>query len=252
MSQQTDRFFRGKLHGYQKPMSPGAWERVARLIDRKNTFPQWMKIAASLLLMATVGLFVISPDDTPTEEMAMNTVGSNNNGTPEETLTPSDPQAQISSPENSVTPRTRRDGDAQTARPLPGRKPHGPATKAPGVNPLPATRETVAVISEDTPGALESPALAAEVKLTQEHADPQDTETKSVTLVYTAAEVNEKYLDKRYAVHATPEADKSSGLKKLLDKAHDLKNNQDPLGDLRQKKNEILAFNFRGDKQRKN
>jgi hypothetical protein len=39
-------------------------------------------------------------------------------------------------------------------------------------------------------------------------------------------------------------------LRKLLDKAYDLKHNQDPLGDLRQKKNEIFALNFKNDKQR--
>ena len=37
---------------------------------------------------------------------------------------------------------------------------------------------------------------------------------------------------------------------KLLKKANDLKNNHDPMGELRQKKNEILALNFKGEKQR--
>jgi hypothetical protein len=49
---------------------------------------------------------------------------------------------------------------------------------------------------------------------------------------------------------ATPEDKKPSTLKKLLRKANELTNNQDPLGDLRQKKNEILALNFKSDKQR--
>jgi hypothetical protein len=37
---------------------------------------------------------------------------------------------------------------------------------------------------------------------------------------------------------------------KLLKKANNLTSNQDPLGELRQKKSEILALNFKNDKQR--
>jgi hypothetical protein len=51
---------------------------------------------------------------------------------------------------------------------------------------------------------------------------------------------------------ATPELKKPSTLKKLLDKAYDLKHNQDAFGELRQKKNEILALNFKNEKQQRN
>jgi hypothetical protein len=59
-----------------------------------------------------------------------------------------------------------------------------------------------------------------------------------------------KYLDKKSLAQATSGEKKPSTLRKLLDKAYDLKHNQDPFGDLRQKKNEILALNFRSEKQR--
>jgi hypothetical protein len=51
---------------------------------------------------------------------------------------------------------------------------------------------------------------------------------------------------------ATPEDKKPSTFKKLLSRAYDLKNNQDPIGELRQKKNEILALNFKKDKRGQN
>jgi hypothetical protein len=73
---------------------------------------------------------------------------------------------------------------------------------------------------------------------------------RSVTLIFNAEQVNEKFLNKNSIVEATPEEKKPSTLRKLLDKAYDLKHNQDPLGDLRQKKNEIFALNFKNDKQR--
>jgi hypothetical protein len=37
-----------------------------------------------------------------------------------------------------------------------------------------------------------------------------------------------------------------------LQKASDLKSNQDPFGDLREKKNEILALNFKNEKRGQN
>ncbi len=64
-----------------------------------------------------------------------------------------------------------------------------------------------------------------------------------------ADEVNEKYLTKRTVSKATSQDDRSSGIKKLLDKANDLKNNQDPFGDLRHMKDEILALNFQSNKK---
>ena len=64
-------------------------------------------------------------------------------------------------------------------------------------------------------------------------------------IIFAAEDIDTKYLDKKALAEATSDAKKSSTLKKLLDKAYDLKYNQDPFGDLRQKKNEILALNFR-------
>jgi hypothetical protein len=61
--------------------------------------------------------------------------------------------------------------------------------------------------------------------------------------------VNAKYLDKKSLAEATSNEKKPSRLRKLLDKAYDLKHNQEPFADLRQKKNEILALNFKNEKQ---
>jgi hypothetical protein len=77
-------------------------------------------------------------------------------------------------------------------------------------------------------------------------------EKKNITIVFTAEEVNEKYLVKKTDAEATADEKEASGLKKLLDKAYDLKHNQDPLGSLRQKKDEILAMNFKNEKRTQN
>jgi hypothetical protein len=72
-----------------------------------------------------------------------------------------------------------------------------------------------------------------------------------ITLTITVDEAN-KYLDKNALAQATSEERKSSTFKKLLKKANDLKSNQDPFGDLREKKNEILALNFKNEKRGQN
>jgi hypothetical protein len=77
-----------------------------------------------------------------------------------------------------------------------------------------------------------------------------ESKTSHISIVITATEADEKYLNKKSLADATSEEKKSSTLRKLLDTAYDLKNNQEPFGDLRQKKNEILALNFKSDKQR--
>ena len=74
---------------------------------------------------------------------------------------------------------------------------------------------------------------------------------RSMTLVFNTRET-EAYLDKNSLGEATEDGKDASTFKKLLQKARDLKTNQDPIGDLRLKKNEILALNFKNDKRGQN
>jgi hypothetical protein len=76
-------------------------------------------------------------------------------------------------------------------------------------------------------------------------------QAKKIKLQFSTEETN-KYLDENAVAQATSEEKKSSTLKKLLKKANDLKSNQDPFGDLREKKNEILALNFKNEKRGQN
>ena len=99
------------------------------------------------------------------------------------------------------------------------------------------TKEDIALVETVIQPQIEDTSVAAK------------PEPQKITLVYTAKDV-EEYLDKKYLAEATSESKKSSTLTKLLKKANDLTNNQDPFGELRQKKNEILALNFRSEKQR--
>ena len=75
--------------------------------------------------------------------------------------------------------------------------------------------------------------------------------SRAVVITYSAAEVNERFL-KKNLVDATSEEKKQSGIQKLLTLAADIKNTSNGLGDLREKKNEILALNFHDDKRGQN
>jgi hypothetical protein len=93
--------------------------------------------------------------------------------------------------------------------------------------------------------------IAVEPTRTSEFVADVQPEVASYKLVLEADEVSAKYLRKNSVADATDDKTKTSGLKKLLDKAGDLKNNQDPIGDLRQMKDDIFALNFKKRDQNK-
>jgi hypothetical protein len=258
MNQQPDKFFRDKLLGYQQETPPNAWNRVSQNVtNRKRKL--WLRYAASILIVAACGvaLFPLLRDAT------VQTVAENNS-TPEkrepsrqDTTLPDKPQDdQTTSVEDRHEP---------LAGPSLPEKP--PARTAPRKKPSPATNQ--ASKSEGMIAAEQARAVATEgvskemvtkdqsnlvaIKTDDQEPEPEsvdDGQRKSVTIVFTAEEVNKKYLQKNEEAEATTDAKSTSGLRKLLDKANDLTTNQDLLGDLRQKKNEILAMNFKSEKQR--
>jgi hypothetical protein len=117
--------------------------------------------------------------------------------------------------------------------------------------PLANELENTAIAETTTPLRIKDTAKY-EVEISESAGVLNQTQVKAkrLTIVFSAQEVNEKYLTKNAETEATSEEKESSTLKKVLDKAYDLTHNQDPIGELRQKKNEILAMNFKNDTQR--
>jgi hypothetical protein len=242
MNQQPEKLFREKLENHSKPAPALAWNRIEQNLDKKNKSFFWLKIAASFLLVATASLLLWQPKEKETVVLQ----SAQQIKPKEETPVKVEKPAEVNASE-ITKPKTQEPPAEQVKRSLA----------------LPRKKQTIPVAQEQ----IKSPAIAAvEVEtepvvveeVTEALTIPTETtvaETTSagnsgVTLIYTAEEVNDKYLDKKSLAEATSEGKKSSTLRKLLDKAYDLKNNQDPFGDLRQKKNEILALNFKNEKQR--
>ena len=117
----------------------------------------------------------------------------------------------------------------------------------------PESKHNAAVAAEIPPTVIEmepEPVAEKVANSGPEINPPWQDERKALKIVFTVEEVNKKYLNKSAVAEATSPANETSTIQKLLDKAYDLKHNQDPLGELRQKKNEILALNFGGERQR--
>ena len=254
MNQQPDKIFRDKLQGYQQPVPSGTWNRVSQNLKNDNRRMVWWRVAATVLVVITSGVFLY-----PVLQESTDTSLSEN------TMKPRNPEPAVVKPVPQDTPRPKYDdlksGDASAQR---GRRAQGEKrNQHPVINEQTVvTEETTTPYNDDQDQA---PPLATlenievipevmgdEMRSTESEVPASalaDPNRKSVTIVFTTDEVNEKYLSKKENTEATQETKDASGLKRLLDKAYDLKNNQDLIGDLRQKKNEILAMNFKSDKQ---
>jgi hypothetical protein len=246
MNQQPDKFFRDKLDRYQRPAPAGAWNKIEAGLAKKNNKPvPWLAIAASLLLLAAA-TFLFWPEKKNTGQPAP--LATDQKNVPSHT-----PAGKNAEPESStavVKPKTL-DEQASIA-------PYKPAPKKTEMKKQEAPAEDVMVAdagaeermvtTSKEPSKIQKPSTEQPVAANVTPSTEQP-ENKNIKLVFSAAE-SEAYLDKKSLAEATSSEKKSSTLKKLLKKAEDLKTNQDPFGELRQKKNEILALNFRTDKQR--
>jgi hypothetical protein len=246
MNQQPDKLFREKLEGYQKPAPASAWEKIAAAQTKKNDKGLWLKIAASILL-AAVAAYLLLP-------------GNNSTNISQPSLT----EAATQKKDETTSQQQKPISDIPTEvkdEPAPIAKRETTQKRKTVKKSMPEVEQTVIVaINEETKPQNESmplvehnnivvsPLAEIEVAVTETQTDLQPAQ-QGVTLVFTAEDVDE-YLDKKALAEATSDSKKSSTLKKLLKKANDLTNNQDPFGELRQKKNEILALNFKSEKQR--
>lgn len=254
MNQQPDKFFRDKLQGYEKAVSPGAWSRVSGNLPAKKINVPWIRIAAGVALLVTASILIIRFPDRTETHVAANaekpaTMPATRPGDPQQKTqeTETEPYGKPSKLPNHTAP------DSNRRREVPARKKNKSATPASETSNDPVVESLTAPVENPTDPSLLSGAqspLQEETIITDLAIDEQN---KNITIVLTAKEVNEKYLKKKNTVvQATSEEKASSGLRKLLDKASDLKHNQDPFGDLRQKKNEILALNFKTSKRNEN
>lgn len=243
MNQQPDKLFRDKLTHWQKTAPASAWDRIEVQIAEKRSPRKWFLAAASLLLLTAVSITIrwTSNNQITVEPLA----ASINVESPKIHSTITTPPAETTSvPEPFPTESNSNialdevdhkkfSPELKTAKPDKAKTEH---------NMHQARIAEVSGSSEKsiTPQLPASPIMESAV------------EDEHFKLVLNASEVNERYFVEPLTPEATRGKKKSSAWKRLLVKAHKLKTNQDPLGEIRQAKSEILAWNFRNDNNKGN
>lgn len=245
MNQQPDKFFREKLENYQRPAPAEAWNKIIRL--QKKTGPKWawLKYAASLLLLVGIGLtFWVNNSINSHQKIAHikeNTRPSNIDSYNRKIDSVGAIQPAIVTESNHNKNADRKEIKAKNKAVKKLKRIAPSQTPALAVQPQQEIKTEEAITFEDT----------STVTIADSYNVANATNKSTVTLTFTADET-EKYLNKSALAEATQEEKKSSTLKKLWQKANDLKSNQDPVGDLREMKNEILALNFKSEKRGQN
>jgi hypothetical protein len=241
MNQQPDHFFREKLEGHQRAVPASAWSRVETKLNKKNDKPRWLKIAAAItFLIIASALYVLTQN---TDQTNVITEKSTPEVSPEKQKV--NPKVKEEPLNNAVSDKTEEKAIAQKA----GKK--SPGTPVKTIEEItPVIEDDASIDVEEVPENIPTENSVVTIEEGKNEVPQVDKKDTGLMIVYSADEVNDKYLNKKTVADATTEDKKPSTLKKLLDKAYDLKHNQDPLGELRQKKNEILALNFKNEKQR--
>ena len=227
MTSQTDKLFQSKLENFQQPAPSGAWERIESNLDKRNSKIVWAKVAATIALLAVATLILWHTSGVNEEGIAKTkteTQQKNPAKADAKTVTPAPASTESTKqPALSVKGNSTKRVLQERIQPSPEKISEPNATK----NSLEPS--TIEIVPTETVAIIESPSSTNAVA--------------SNTIVYTAEEVNAKYLRKKTPADATADEKKTSGMQKLIGLAYALKNNESGL-DLRQKKDEILALNF--------
>lgn len=256
MNQQPDKLFHDKLSSYQRPAPARAWDKIDAELSQNSTTRSiglWWKIAASVSVIG-VAAYLLWPvaSDSTVESSALTEAevkpqiqqpATNNISQPERG---SEPTFIV---EEKVKSKSQKQNTTVTNKVVEVEVATNESPSATPLNQTDTETQTISIAEntvEQNDTTVPLPADEQQTVIVN-----TSVEHKPVRLVFTVTD-SEEYLDKKALAQATDEDKDASTFKKLLKKAKDLKNNQDPFGDLREKKNEILALNFRNEKRGQN
>lgn len=236
MKHQLDNLFREKFVKHSLPAPEAAWSRIEKEIPAQRTkFFIWKVAAAFLLLLVSVALLI--PTDKPTNKLA----GNSEKSQPKRSLpSQKDPasdsiasKAAVKSKQESIKKKSETKSKPKKPTPIILNFSKQQDELAQTLSPIQKT-EVVTSKNEITENNERTTLITAEVAIPEEAA--------STTIVIAASEANQKYLLPLSSTDATSSEKSASSFRKLLEKAEDLKTNATGFGELRQKKNELLAL----------
>lgn len=226
MTSQPDKLFRDKLENFQRPASVAAWDRIESGLNKNQSKGIWLKFAAGISVFA-VATYLLWPNDQIENQQAINT----------NPVTPKTESAEKNTSEK-ITPTIAKENPT-SQKAITKNKSNKKAEPV-------LTAEVENKIKQETSVVIEP----TEVQVAVAETNTNET-APAKTILYTAEEVNAKFLRKKSPSEATASPEKSSGIQKLMGLAYTLKNPDNGIGDLRQKKDEILALNFLSTKEDK-
>jgi hypothetical protein len=252
MTSQPDKLFRDKLENFQKPAPVAAWNRIEADLEKSSNKGLWMKIAAGLVLLS-VATILLWPSNNANTNLLTDKSSTQQQPEVKQELSASENSSNTTETTPSLSSKKEVKGSIKTksVEKIKEAKEHQPELLAQITEQSKQNSEIENLVSsnqnpESRTQNLES--ITPEIIVAQ----TESKESTSKTIVYTANEVNAKFLKKQLPVEATSDEKKSSGIQKLMGLDYNLKNSDSGLGDLRQKKDEILALNFLEKKQGQN
>jgi hypothetical protein len=220
MSSNVDKFFKDNLGDHSIPPAPGSWEKVESRLSKKNNLSLVLKVAAAI---AVAGMFVAlmitqthQPVPAPLAKEEVKSV-----------------------PLVKPTPAAERPNEADKVLPV---QPDPPGTVA--------RRSTKKIKVPEATTATEQVVLELPKQdLTAEVTQAEAAKAKRIVLVYSLPTVGKKTEVEVDAVAVAPsDEEKRTGLRKVMDVALEVKSGDNPLGELREAKDELFALEFRKDK----
>lgn len=221
----VDKLFKSKLDDHQLAPGPKAWEKLERNLSKKNNAVIWLRVAAVLALAGVLTFALLRWNLTESPE----------------TLT------KVNEPvEQKQTPENKTSEPDLTAVPLKKIETPKVATKKPSIKKALQSENLVAQAEQPVTAPTEMPESAVETP--QEVTLPvQPSEKKAIVIVYSLPTRTTK--ESAEPVVAATE-DEQKGIQKIWEAAKEVKNSDNPWGDLREAKNELFALEFRKDKNR--
>ncbi|HZY82195.1 MAG TPA: hypothetical protein VFE50_21870 [Cyclobacteriaceae bacterium] len=217
MNNKVDKFFKEKLETHSLQPSAQAWDKVESHLSKKNKMVVWIRVAAAIALMGALTFVALNWDTN--KEQKIEVVKKDEAPREQPVIEQEKIEEKVMGAPKQVAVKKKKATPA-----------------APVVVEEEKVEEPIAIVEE--PVIVEAP--TKEQKAVNEQ--------KGITLTYSLPSI------KKTEPVATEEPVvaevKKTGLERVLEIAKDVKNADNPLGELREAKDDIFAFDFKKDKDK--
>lgn len=252
MTSLPDKFFRGKLTGYQRNAPPAAWERIEQGLDNSGSKRFWLKVAAAIFVLA-IPLFILWPK---VRHETIATISNSKDAISEPVV---EEKSEVVIP--SVTVQEVQPSIEKTPKVIHDQSTIGVKNENKRTASVVAENKMKNDIPEEQTIAV---SIGSDVEKNNVVEATSPTHVKTSIIVYSAEEVNARFLRHNKSktkvvkgkeiITTVPVEDKAGHFKAISDVAAAIKYNETSFGDLRQLKDDILSFDFlaNNDKSNKN